>query len=198
MDNEIRPRPRPNVRPTQDLDAIKQAPKKSRTKRWLMLAGLIVLLTLAAGGWFLWTKRQTKQAAQPVANQSYFPSGIGSQMTIPVYYPVNLPAGFSVASFAVIKQNVLFYSVTNKAGDKFNVTIQPLPSTFDFVGFQKKFFQPDQYQTPIGSNLVGVAGTTLIGSIQTTKNVWILLNSNSVDQLKDMETITRAFRQVSL
>jgi hypothetical protein len=179
-----------------------QAPAKdSPTSKFLspakLMIAILLIVIVAAGGFF--ALHQKHAPKNPVKH--YFPSSITKdQIQIPVYYPINLPGNLIVDSntFKVIQKNVLYYSVSNRAGDKFYITIQPLASNFDFVAFKKKFVKPDEYQTPIGSNLVGVAGTSLIGSIQTNKNVWILLNSSAIGSISTMETITRSFQEVSL
>lgn len=179
--------------------ASRDVPKRQTRRGKTILTAAAVAVLVTGGGFFYHQKHQSKTNVLGSHTSSYFPATLdGSQVDIPVYYPVNLPAGFKVSGFKVIKQNVLYYVVTNKNNDSFYITIQPLPASFDFVSFAKKFPQPDQYNTPIGTDLVGVAGNQLLGSIQTNKNTWIILNSTAINSIKDMETITRSFQPVSL
>ncbi|HEU4607978.1 MAG TPA: hypothetical protein VFS31_07700 [Chitinophagaceae bacterium] len=170
---------------------------KSQKRRIGIKPVLIIMIValLAGSGFTAYNKFLHKAPAK-----HYFPSYITKeQMQIPVYYPVDLPASFKVNDdYKVIQKNVLYYSVSNRSGDKFYLTIQPYPSSFDMVSFKKKFIKPDEYNTSIGSSLVGVAGSSLLGSTVTNKNVWIIFNSTAVGSIKDMETITRSLQEVPL
>jgi hypothetical protein len=169
--------------------------RKRRVRKKILLAVILILL-LVGGGFFGYQKLYKKDAVK----KHYFPSYITkSEIQIPVYYPVDLPTTFKVNNdYKVLQQDVLYYSVSNKAGDKFYITIQKLPTNFDFEAFKKKFVKPDEYTSAIGANLVGPAGGSLIGSIRTNQNVWIILNSTAVGSVNDMETITRSLLEVSL
>jgi hypothetical protein len=172
------------------------APRQKVKKKlsWKYMGISLFVLLLAGVGFVAY-----QQMYQKKAEAHYFPSYITKdQFDIPVYYPKDLPVGYTVSNYKIIKKNILTYSVTNSKNQVFNVTLQTLTTSFDFVKFKKKFVKPDEYNTPIGSNLVGVAGSNLVGSIQTTDSVWILLNSKSTDSIKDMETITRSLRKVEL
>lgn len=183
------PDPLPPVR--QPLEPASRQRRRFSLRFFIIGLFILILLAATATGAYLYHRK--------VATKHYFPAYITKRdYALAAYYPVNLPAGYSVAGFKIIQHNILYYSVTNRAGDKFHLTLQSLPTSFDFAAFQKKFENPDQYQTPIGSNLVGIAGSSLIGSIQTSQNVWILLNSTAVGSINSMETITRSLRQVSL
>jgi hypothetical protein len=161
-----------------------------RQSTWALLV-FIILVACVLGFYF-----KNKHAE---ANPTYFPKTITKdQVGIAVYYPVNLPEGYSVSNYKVIKKDVLYYLVTSGKGDRFSITIQALPSSFDFISFKKKFLKPDDYATPVGTNTVGVVGTELVGSVQTVDNSWIILNSKSTDAIKDMETITRSLKKVEL
>ena len=167
---------------------------KKSNKAYLLAAYVVVTILIIAGLYFFISSHKS----QP-PKKSLFPASIDrSQYTIVAYYPTNLPSGWGISGFKLLKKNVMYYNVTSPGGQVYNVTVQPLVSSFDFVSFKKKFIQPDEYNTPIGSNLVGFAGSSLVGSVQTTDNDWILLNAGPAASMQDMETITRSLHQASL
>jgi hypothetical protein len=179
--------------PTKPVAAAPVKPKKKRFKKATVVLPVLIIVALIG----LLSYRNIVSSDTHKAH--YFPSYVSKdQMTIPVYYPVGVPSGYGVSDFKIIKKNIMTFTVTNLRGEKFYVSEQPLVTSFDFEGFKKKFAKPDEYNTPIGSNLVGVAGADLIASIQTSDSVWIIINSKALTSIKDMETITRSFRTVQL
>jgi hypothetical protein len=166
--------------------------KKSRG--WLRLVVVSAVMLTVVGGTIGY-----KYYSSSHKKTHYFPSYITkAQVTVPVYFPITLPAGYKVGDYKIIRKNIFSYSVANSKGEKFYVTTQPMVSAFNFESFKNKFVNPDEYSTPIGSVLVGVAGADLIGSIQTNQNTWVILNSKAVGSINDMETITRSLRLVEL
>lgn len=114
----------------------------------------------------------------------------------PVYYPSHLPTGYTYNNDAkVIENNVLYYSIKDSKGNIYHVTLQPLPSSFNFSTFKDKFVKPDQYATNVGSVIAGQVGANIIGSIQSSDNVWIIVNSTAKNSLPELEAITRSFER---
>lgn len=163
---------------------------QSNTKRNLVLAvaGLIIVIA----GALLFAHHA------PAKSHSLFPSNISaSQVTIPVYWPKNLPAGFKVSGYKVVKQDVLNYVVTNSNNDSFYVNIQPIPAGYDFGAFDKRFSAPATYYVSIGTAMAGLMNKQLICSIQTAKS-WVLINTTAIKDSADMATIAKALKPASL
>jgi hypothetical protein len=169
-------------------------PHRQRNSRKRLILGLLILVIVAgaASGAYLYKHNSSKK--------HYFPPTITKKdMNIAVYYPVTLPPGFQIDNdFKVLQSNILYYSVTPPSGKKISLTTQAIPNNFDFNKFKSKFVKPDEYATAIGDSLVGQVGGTVLGSIRTDQNSWVILNSASLDSMNEMETITRSLRQVSL
>src|SRR5579864_5193046 len=147
MDNDVRerfrsaskiephhkPPGRPLARPAPQraADHIEVLANKERrrfrlSRKWL--SGVLVMVTIAVVAGFIIIANRPKPKPAPIANAAshYFPASItSSQITIPVYFPVDLPSGFQVNGFSVIQHNVLYYVVTSNAGQKFYITMQP-------------------------------------------------------------------------
>jgi hypothetical protein len=173
----------------------KHQPKRnSRRQSSKTLITVIVLLLIVAGagaaGYYKFYKKQTPTAS------AYFPSSIASQVSIALYYPINLPAGYKVNNdYKILQQNVVYYSIKDPAANRYAVTIQPLPANFDFNQFKGKFLKPDEFSTSIGSALVGTAGANLIASIRTNDNDWIIINATNTTTQSQLETIVRSLHK---
>jgi hypothetical protein len=156
------------------------------------LGALLVLMILAGGGALGY--KSLKPAAHPEPT-AVLGSQTSPQIKIPVYYPLNLPAGYTFnKDFKVLGPNVLYYSVTGPRGVNYYATIQSLPPNFDFTAFKTKFSKPDEYTTSIGSALAGPVGATLIASVRTTTNDWSIINAPSNGNLAELETISRSLQ----
>lgn len=121
----------------------------------------------------------------------------GRLVSIPVYYPQNLPAGYSYNNDAkTIKTNILYFSVSGPGKQTFYITQQPIPSNFDFSAFNKKFLSPDSFSTDAGSAIAGPIGASLVGSVQTDKNTWIIINSAGTNSQTELETVIRSLEPI--
>lgn len=150
---------------------------------------IIVVLGIGGAGYAYFKPNHAKPAKTGLFGQS-----IRQQVSIPLYYPQNLPGGYSYNNDArTIKANVLYLSVTGPGKQVFYITQQAVPASFDFVGFDKKFLNPDNFSTDAGSAIAGQVGANLIGSIQTNKNTWIIINSAGTNSLTELETAARSF-----
>jgi hypothetical protein len=175
----------------------KRAKRKKRSlgKIFVIFGVILVIILVGLVGWFVVKPRyiQTKNNQATAAGTATF-SGIN----FPIYYPSNLPPGYTFNNDAkVIQENVLYYSITDPSGNKFYVTLQKLPPAFNFAAFNDKFLKPDQYTTAVGSVIAGQVGSSYIGSIQTSSNVWIIINSETKNSLPQLEAITRSFQAAS-
>jgi hypothetical protein len=180
----------------QASQALAQHPTHHHQKKRFIkpiLIGLLVIALIAGGTVYYFKFYKASQ-------KHYFPSYIRKdQVNIAVYYPVNLPPGFQVNNdFKLLQDNILYYSVSDSAGTKFYVTIQALPVNFNFQDFKKKFTKPDEYPTAAGDALVGQVGSSVLGSIRTIGNSWIIINSTNLNSVNGMEAVTRAMQPVQL
>lgn len=188
------PQAEPAPRPVTTAELIARheretAPKPAGRRNLILAAAGLLIVVMGA---FLFTNHPAKTHAGP------FPSSISSaQITIPVYYPSNLPVGYKITGYKVVKQDTLNYAVTNTNNDSFYVDIQPIPPNYDFAAFNKRFSNPISYETSIGTAMVGLMNNQLIGSIQTAKS-WVLINSTALKATADLQTITKALKPVSL
>lgn len=185
--------PKPQPAPT-TAELIARHEQESKPKpswrRYLVpvIAGLIVIIAAA----LLFAHRGTAKNAGP------FPASItASQITIPVYLPKNLPAGFKISGYKAVKQDVLNYVVTNQNNDSFYVNIQAIPAGYDFNAFNKRFTGPVTYPVDIGTATAGLMNKQLICSIKTDKS-WVLINTTAIKDSADMATIAKALKPASL
>ena len=168
--------------------------RKVRTKRknhWRLLALLVVLIIIGASGGLLFKRWHTK------SNTSHhFPNSIvQSQSAMQLYYPVNLPVGYIVNNDFKSSPNLVTYSVTDKGSDKFVLSIQPLPSTFNYDLFKQKLLNPDEFNTSTGSALVGSAGPSLIAIVRTNENVLVIINALNTDTKSQLEVVVRSLQK---
>jgi len=161
-------------------------------KKTLPALVILVALVLAGGGYAYFKPSHPKQGKPGAYGQQ-----ISQQVSIPLYYPQNLPGGYSYNNDAkVIKANVLYISVTGPGQQSFYITQQAVPASFDFVAFNKKFLNPDSFSADSGTVTAGQVGANLIGSVRTDKNTWIIINAPSTSSLTEMETVIRSFELV--
>ncbi len=194
------PEPTPIKQPK--LPKPPKPPKQRRPKRKkriiifiIIMTVILVLAGLAAAGWFLVRPRyvQSKNNQSTAASTPTIPG-----ISFPLYYPSNLPVGYTYnKDIKVIKEDVLYYSITDPAGNIYHVTLQKLPAAFNFSAFNSKFQKPDLYTTNVGSVVAGQVGASSIASIQTSNNVWILINTDAKNVIPQLETISRSFQQAT-
>jgi len=124
---------------------------------------------------------------------SAFSQPIDARLTIPVYYPQDLPAGYIYNNDSkILKTNVFYYSVTGPRNSLFHVTQQPIPESFDFATFNKKLLTPDTFNATSGTVTAGEVGVNTIGSVKTDKNTWIIINSSAPNSVTQLETVARS------
>ena len=194
------PAPPPPAPPTKPPKAPKP-PKQKRAKRskrpvaLIITVIVVIAVLLAAGliGWFVVRPRyEQKKENQATASAAATIPGI----TIPIYYPSNLPPGYNFNNDTkVIKNDVYYYSINDPQGSTYHVTVQPIPAAFNFTAFTSKFLNPNQYTTNVGSVVAGQVGARFYASIQTTSNTWILIWTEAKNSLPQLEAITRSFQQ---
>jgi len=127
---------------------------------------------------------------KPGPAKPQYPATITRQVKTALYYPVNLPDGYSVSNdFKVNKQNSFYYTIKGPNGSSFYITSQPFPAGASYQSFEAQVDNQTQYKANIGNLIVGDLNNNLIGSILTSKGVWILISSqdkNSQSQINDI------------
>lgn len=181
--------PAPSLKAPKEPVAVTKKPVRSRT----YIKPLVICVTIAAvgtAGWLTFravtsrTNIQQPETSQTNTNQTY---------SIPVYFPKNLPKDYTYNNdIKSLKKDVYYYSVSGPGNTVFHITQQPLPTDFDFAAFNKKFLNPEKFVTEAGSAIVGPVGPTIIGSIQTVKNSWILVNCENSSAESKAQTVLRS------
>ena len=127
----------------------------------------------------------------------YFPADIRKSARFQLYYPTKLPTGMYVVPNSIHGDGqAVLYTVADGQNHKFFVSIQPLPQSFDYEQFKKKFTDTDETLVNTGSALTGDAGYALIGSIRTADNTWILINAPDTSTGSAVQALTRSFEKV--
>ena len=129
---------------------------------------------------------QTKKTSQSANADTY---------TIPFYTPKTLPKGYTFNNdIQSLKKDVYYYSINGPEDTVFHITQQPIPESFDFASFNKKFLNPDRFTTEAGSAIVGPVGSAIIGSVQTIKNSWIIVNCENSSAQSKVQTVIRSLK----
>lgn len=109
------------------------------------------------------------------------PQNIRLQVSFTLYYPKSLPSGWSIdkSSFYTDPSvQVVGYRLRGPSG-YLNVTIQPVPKSFDFNNFYtKRLSGTVQFLTPLGQGAIGTAGNQLVGSLETPSS-WVLASPST-------------------
>jgi hypothetical protein len=134
---------------------------------------LIILVSLAVGGWFGYQKYRV---------QNPFPEDIRSQSKLDLLYPVKLPAGYTINNQNMdLSNGILIYDANDKSGHRLVFTIQATPANFIFDSFYKQqLTNRQQYNTDFGSATVGKNSNRVLGSL-VDDDTWLLLSTNSSD-----------------
>lgn len=169
-----------------DQDTLSQPSAARAKKRWVFILLSVVLLAAAGNGAWLYSQRSS----------SPIPAKVRKQVKFALYYPVNLPDGLQVDQKSFSSSNqVLTYNIQQAGKNKYFVSIQPLPSNFDFKAFKKKFATNDEFTTTIGIVFAGDLGSVFIASIRTNDNSWILINTSDVSAFAQLEAVARTFQK---
>lgn len=109
------------------------------------------------------------------------PKNIRSQANFTLFYPGSLPSGWNIDNssyYADTSAQVVGYRLKGPNG-YLGVTIQPVPSSFNFNDFYtKRLANTSQFLTTLGQGAIGKSGNTYIGSLDTPSS-WVLTTSNS-------------------
>lgn len=142
-------------------------------KHWVIGGSVVLALALGAGAFYI-----SRSSSNP------FPHSIQAGASFPLYYPSELPTGWSIdkASFYA-GTRVVGYLLRGPSGN-LNVTVQAKPGGFDFNTFYTKTLTDTfQFLTTEGQGVIGKADDHLVGSLAASDS-WILItpSSNNVSQ----------------
>lgn len=125
---------------------------------------------------------------------SPIPHDITSQVDFPLYYPTELPAGFSLDKNSFTKTNkVVTYVVTYEDDKKLIFNIQARPTNFDFDGFQSK---GKKLKSSLGDAYIGSLGQNTVVSIATSET-WVFIGVPSPIDTSALEVILQHLEEAS-
>jgi hypothetical protein len=164
--------------------------KKQSIKNFVLVGvGLTALAVLGGGGYFLFHKPTPAPviAPQVTAITPFITS------TIAVYFPKNLPAGFSYNNDGkALKADIYYYTIKGPNKELFYVTQQRAASSSDFVAFNKRISSPVNLELTNGTTVAGKGGGSFISSTTTPKNTWVIINAANTTSVNDIETVVRS------
>jgi hypothetical protein len=109
------------------------------------------------------------------------PKNIRSQVNFSLYYPKTLPQNWILdksSFYTDASSQVVGYLLRGPHGN-LNITIQPVPKTFNFTDFYtKRLSNTVQFLTPQGQGAIGKASNQLVGSLVTPSS-WVLASPSS-------------------
>jgi len=166
--------------------------KKGKLRR-VVLALFVIIVLAGVGAGIAFLKPQPAPPAPPV---QHFPAAIKSKMDIALYYPEDLPSGYTVNNdFKIVQGNALYYTVKAPDDAVFYVTTQATPKDFDFQTFESKLGNKSSFSTPVGGGTMGILNSNLVSSIRTDNGVWVTVNTDKLTDEDQLKTISQAFEQ---
>jgi hypothetical protein len=106
-------------RPTTTKDRGKSKKINIALPRYLVIT--LVLIVIGTAGYFAWQRTKT---AGPI------PKKVTKNLDFPLYYPFDLPAGYSVNESSFIRrENVLIFSIETRSGKSIAVSEEAVPAT---------------------------------------------------------------------
>lgn len=193
QDQTTPPPPATEQEPQVETQPVLSKKELSFKKPILIASATFVFAALSFGAVLLVRSKHTVETPKLVSGTT---AAEVKPVTIALYYPKNLPSGFTYNNDGkVLNPDVYYYSVTGPNNKKFYVTQQPIPANFDFKAFNKKFLNPDTFTANVGSVTAGAVGANMIGSVQTNKNTWIIVNTDATLPLVQLESVIRSLSE---
>jgi hypothetical protein len=123
---------------------------------------------------------------------------LASNVTFPIYYPHNLPPGYSLDASTVSSTNnaALFSVINTTTGSRIVVSEQPKPSDIDFNSFyHDEYRRYESLTTPAGDGVIGDAGDSYLANI-TGDKTWIIVKGpqSSGDSIKSLSLTLRPIK----
>lgn len=148
-----------------------------RQKLFGLLAVAVVAAAAAAG---LWLTRQ----------HSAVPASIRQNVSFPLYYPSNLPAGWKIIEGSwSAAAGVVTFAVKDAAGNSYAVSEQPFPAGINVSDFEKqKMTNPTTIVTSFGQGIIGRLENIETASFST--KVWILIRASGNNQSQAKQSLS--------
>jgi hypothetical protein len=162
-----------------------------KAQKSFFLGMATMLLVAGIGGAWLTLGRSSAAVGS-------IPSEILAAADFPLYYPETLPKGYAAdpSSFSIGK-DVVTYAFTYGDEDKLAVSLQPIPSAFDFDTFyQKTMGGAVTLKTETGMARIGPMNGIQTISLVADKT-WILITAPNGAANKDLVSIASALRPAS-
>jgi hypothetical protein len=136
-----------------------------------------------------------------IAHTKPIPGKYRQGLDYPLYYPSNLPKGYSVdrTSFQ-LQRKVLIFNIKAPSGKNIAVAEEHIPSGVDLSQHPQNnpagVTLPDQrdFNTPAGAAEISFWGDKLVSSL-VTENTWITLNVSG-HTMDDAQKVTQAFTRL--
>jgi hypothetical protein len=149
---------------------IEERKRKKLSKKVLLIA--IIFLIIAAGGI---SSFYIFESHDPI------PQSVRTQVNFALFYPGALPQNWKIDKSSFLADpnaKVVSYLLKAPTGN-LNITIQPVPTNFDFTSFYtKRLSNTIQFLTPLGQGAIGTTDNQLVGSLVTTSS-WVLASPSS-------------------
>jgi hypothetical protein len=145
--------------------------RRPRKRRFFKVLAMLIILGVLAGGAALAYPRYFAK--------SPFPSDVRSQAKYTVFYPAQLPAGYTVDRASISTLNGILVFSASKDGQKLAFSQQKVPKNFDFGNFYKTaLVNKRQFSTSYGQAAVGMTAGHYLGSL-VAGDTWLLLSTDS-------------------
>jgi hypothetical protein len=141
----------------------------------------------------------TPAAIWLIANTKPIPGKYRLGLNYPLYYPSNLPKGYSVDRNSFSRKGaVLIFKISTPSGKKVVVAEQHIPRGLDLSQHPNPggFTLPDKrdFTTAAGTAEVSFWGDKLVSSL-VTENTWVILNVTGF-KMDDAQKVTQAFTKL--
>ena len=160
--------------------------KRSRKIKWLVFC-ILLIAAIGVAGWFGWRQ---------IYDSGPIPHNVRKGINFQLYYPVNLPSGYSVDRTSFTRQgNVLIFYIDSNAGKPIGVSEEALPNS---LPNQQTNNTPinlpgvADFTTAIGQGHIGLSGGNYISDV-ITPQTWVLLNVSGYTEAQAIQ-ITQSFR----
>ncbi len=154
-----------------------------RSRKTLWVAGVLLVAVILVTGWSILSPRESK-----IPSFSDKLSGIN--VGFPLYYPSNLPSGYSFGNGTISNASgIVLFTAANTKGQKIAFTEQQKPTNYDFSSLSGT----DEFNTPLGKGYVEDFDTRTTGSLVSDKT-WIIVNTVSPIGADDMKQILNSLQ----
>jgi hypothetical protein len=163
--------------------------KRSRQKPFVLGLATVLLLIGIGGTWLT--------LGRSAASIQMIPSNIRTAVDFPLYYPEQLPKGYTInpSSFGATNE-VVTYSINYGTDSKLAISLQPIPRTFDFTQFYANSMKDAlSVNTTIGTAKIGNINGVQTVSLTNAKT-WLLISAPNGIGNDALLSVLKSFRPV--